>query len=161
MRGLIFFLLFSGFSISGYTQAPVPGAIMPKATFYKADGNKFTTDQIAHDKKSLLMFFDATCGHCQKVATAISKRKGELGNIHLYLISQDEMRSIDYFLHNYGKSLLSMKNVTILQDKDQVFIPLFFPQQFPSLYLFGTDKKLIYYSSNDKDVPKFFKLINP
>lgn len=104
------------------------------------------------------MFYDATCEHCQRVAANLSKRSKELGGINIYMITQDEKQSIDYFMSNYAKPLLTMKNVTLLRDKDMVFIPLFHPQQYPSLYLYGKDKRLIYFSSNEKDVSKFFNL---
>ncbi|TDQ11345.1 TlpA family protein disulfide reductase [Pedobacter metabolipauper] len=147
------------FSASVFSQSLTPGTAIPKAVFYKADGKTFSTEQIATGKKTLLMFFDATCGHCQKVAADFSKRSKELSGVNLYLVSQDEFRSINYFLTNYGKPLMSLPNVTALQDKDHVFIPLFFPKQYPSLYLFGADKRLIYFSSNEKELPKFFSLI--
>lgn len=107
------------------------------------------------------MLFDATCEHCQQVAKALSKRSKELSGINFYMVTMDEFRSVNYFMDHFGTGLKGMKNLSILQDKDHVFIPLFHPKQYPSLYLYGTDKKLVYYSSNEKDVPKFFKLINP
>ncbi|WP_316789006.1 peroxiredoxin family protein [Pedobacter frigoris] len=161
MKQFLLALFFSAFATLAYSQELTPGTEIPKAVFYKKAGGTFSTDQIAKGKKTLLMFFDATCGHCQKTAAAMSKRNKEFADINLILVTQDEQRSIDYFMTNYGKALLSMKNVSILQDKDHVFIPLFHPKQYPSLYLFGSDRKLIYYSSNDNDVPKFFKLIKP
>lgn len=158
MKQLILALLFSVTTTFAYTQTLTPGTDFPKAVFYKQDGKTFSTDQVSKDKKTLLMFFDATCGHCQKAATIISKRNKELSHINILLVTQDEQRSIDYFMTNFGKLLPALKNVTILQDKDHVFIPLFHPKQYPSLYLFGKDKKLIFYSSDEKDVTKFFDL---
>jgi hypothetical protein len=61
---------------------------------------------------------------------------------------------------NFAKPLAAMKNVTILQDKYQAFIPTFKPDKYPSMYLYGTNKKLIKFSSNDKEVPKFLALMN-
>lgn len=159
MKKLFLALLLSGLSTITFAQSPIIGADMPKAVFYKADGKTFNTDQIAKGSKSLLMLFDATCEHCQKVAANISKRSTELKNVNLYLISQDEYRSINYFMDNFGKPLKTMKNVSVLQDKDHVFIPLFHPKQYPALYLYGKDKKLEFYSSDERDVPRFFSRI--
>ena len=151
------FILTSG-SVA-FAQDLLPGSLVPKAVFYKLDGKSFSTDQIAKDKKFLLMFYDATCDHCQRVATELSKRSKELSGINLYMISLDEPRSINYFMGTFGKPLLAMKNVTILQDKDMVFIPLFHPKQYPSLYLYGKDRRLIFFSSKEKEVGKFFGLM--
>lgn len=157
MRKLFLALIITTFAITANAQTtPTPGTDMPRAIFYKADGSNFPTELIPKGKKSLIMLFDATCEHCQKVAGNLSKRSKELSNINLYLVSQDEFRSINYFMDNFGKPLKAMKNVTVLQDRDHVFISLFHPKQYPSLYLYGPDKKLEFYSSNEKDVPKFF-----
>ena len=160
MRQIFIALLITANSLSLCAQTPTPGTAMPKAVFYKADGKTFTTDQIAKGTKSLIILFDATCEHCQRVASNLSKRSKELTGANLYLVSQDEFRSINYFMDNFGKPLKAMKNVTVLQDRDHVFIPLFHPKQYPSLYLYGTDKNLDFYSSNENDVSKFFKKIN-
>lgn len=158
MKRVFLSLMVTMFTVTAFAQAPTPGTDLPKAQFYKMDGKVFSTEMIPKDKKSLLMFFDATCDHCQKVAAAISKRSKELTGIQLYLLTQDEERSINYYMDNFAKPLKTMKNVMILQDKDHVFISLFHPKQYPSLYLYGKDKKLILYSSNEKDVDKFFNL---
>ncbi|ACU04660.1 MULTISPECIES: peroxiredoxin family protein [Pedobacter] len=159
MKKLFLALLLSVLSTITFAQNPIVGTDMPKAVFYKADGKTFNTDQITKGSKSLLMLFDATCEHCQKVVSNISKRSTELKNVNLYLISQDEYRSINYFMDNFGKPLKTMKNVSVLQDKDHVFIPLFHPKQYPALYLYGKDKKLEFYSSDERDVPRFFSRI--
>lgn len=160
MKQLFLALFITVGSITAMAQKPIPGTDMPKAIFYKADGATFSTDKIAKGSKSLIILFDATCDHCQKVASNLSKRSKELAEANVYLVSQDEFRSINYFMDNFGKPLKEMKNVTILQDRDHVFVPLFHPQQYPSLYLYGKDKKLEFYSSNERDVPKFFNRIN-
>jgi hypothetical protein len=133
---------------------------MPNAVFYKRDGKAFSTAEIPATQKSFIMFFDATCEHCQQVALQLSKQTAQLKKVNIYLVSMDEYRSIDYFLTNFAKPLAAMKNVTILQDKFQTFIPTFKPDKYPSMYLYGTNKRLIKFSSNDKEVPKFLTLMN-
>ncbi|MES2829334.1 MAG: redoxin domain-containing protein [Bacteroidota bacterium] len=140
-------------------QAPLPGSVIPTGVFYTMDGKTFSTSMMTKDKKSLIMFYDATCDHCQRVGSVLSKRRKELAGVNLYMVSQDEPESINYFMKNYAKGLPVLKNVTLLRDIDRVFIPLFHPTQYPSLYLYGKDKKLIYFSSAEKDVPKFFPLL--
>jgi hypothetical protein len=144
-----------------YTAAAqTTGSAMPNAIFYNRNSTTFPTYTIPTGKQSLIIFFDATCEHCQRVIAEIGKRKKELTKVNIYLVSQDEYRSIDYFMTNFGKELLPLKNVTVVQDRDHVFIMAFHPKQYPALYLYGPDKKLVFNSSNEKEVPKFFKLIN-
>ncbi|HMI02364.1 MAG TPA: redoxin domain-containing protein [Pedobacter sp.] len=159
MKQILFTLLLSVFATLTYAQGLEPGTEIPNTVFYKTDGKVFSTEQITKGKKSLLMFFDATCEHCQRVATVLSKRTKELGNVNIYLISQDEKVSIDYYISNFAKPLVALKNVTVLRDKDRMFIPLFHPKEYPSLYLFSTNRKLIYYTSKEKEVPKMFPLL--
>jgi thioredoxin-related protein len=141
-----------------YAQALAPGTDIPKGVFYKTDGKVFSTEQVPAGKKSLLMFFDATCEHCQRVAAGLSKRTAELGNLNIYLISMDEKVSMDYYITNFAKPLVALKNVTVLQDRDRVFIPLFHPTQYPSLYLFSAQRKLVYFTSKEKEVPNMYPL---
>lgn len=144
---------------AGQASAQQPQTL-PSAVFYTRDGKTFATTQIPTTKKAFIMFFDATCGHCQQVASQLSKQSGKLAKANIYLVSMDEFRSIDYFMTNFGKPLLAMKNVTLLQDKHQAFIPTFKPDKYPSMYLYGTNKRLLKFSSNDKEVPKFLELMN-
>ncbi|WEK17473.1 MAG: redoxin domain-containing protein [Candidatus Pedobacter colombiensis] len=160
MKQLFLALIITMSSVAVFAQTPTAGTAMPKAVFYKADGKTFSTDLIPKGTKSLIMLFDATCEHCQRVASNLSKRSKELTGVNFYLVSQDELRSVNYFMDNFGKPLKAMKNVTVLQDKDHVFIPLFHPNQFPSLYLYGKDKNLEFYTSGESDVSKLIDKIN-
>lgn len=160
MKHFIITLFLLTTSTFAFSQDPLPGSVMPKAVFYRLDGKSFSTDQIGKDKKCLLMFYDATCEHCQRVAANLSKRSKELANINIYMISLDEAKSINYFMGTFAKPLQAMKSVTVLRDKDMVFIPIFHPQQYPSLYLYGKDKRMIYFTNKEKEVSKFFSLIN-
>jgi peroxiredoxin len=144
----------------GQANAQLQPQVLPSAVFYKKDGKTFSTAQIPTNKKAFIMFFDATCDHCQQVAKQLSKQTGKLANANIYLVSMDEFRSIDYFTSNFAKPLLSMKNVTLLQDKHSAFIPTFKPDKYPSMFLYGTNRRLLKFSSNDKEVPKFLEMIN-
>jgi len=142
-------------------KAQNTGTTIPNAIFYNRDNTPFSTYTIPSGKQSVVFFFDATCGHCQKVVSEITKRYKELSKVNIYLVSQDEYRSIDYFTSTFAKQLVLQKNVKVLQDRDHVFIMAFHPKQYPAIYLYGPDKKLKFASSDEKDVPKFFKMVNP
>lgn len=155
---LLFTLIFN---LSLIAQELQPGTAIPAAVFYNRDNSTFSTQQISKAKRSLIVFFDATCSHCQQVATQMNKRHKELSNVNIYMVSQDEYRSIDYFTSTFAKELVKQKNVKVLQDRDKVFIMAFRPRQYPALYLYGANQRLVFTSSKDTDLPKFFKLINP
>jgi thioredoxin-related protein len=146
-------------SLSFGAMAQDVGVAVPTAIFYNRDNSQFSTYSIPTGKKALVFFFDATCGHCQKVVSEINKRYRELANVNIYLVSQDEYRSIDYFTSTYAKQLSLQKNVKVLQDRDHVFIMSFHPKQYPAMYLYGADKKLRFSSSDEKDVKRIFQLV--
>ena len=139
--------------------AQSPATFMPAFKFYTAKNTGFTKAQIPAGKSSLIVFFDGTCGHCQKVMTILSARHNELEKVNIYLVSLDEFRTINYFMDNYGKSLKDMKNVLLLQDRDHVFIPLFKPTKYPAMFVYGEDQRLRIYSSDEKDIPKIFNML--
>jgi peroxiredoxin len=152
-------LIFTLFAASLSTHAQTQPADLPNAVFYKENGSKLSTMEFPKNKKSFIIFFDATCPHCQRVVANLSKQSSKLSKVNLYLISQDEFRSINYFMNNFGKPLQKMKNVTVLRDGYFTFIPLFHPRQYPSLYLYGTDRKLVFFSSDENDVNRFLTLV--
>ncbi|PYF73946.1 peroxiredoxin family protein [Pedobacter nutrimenti] len=154
MKNLISAVVFLLFVYSAKAQDVSPS--MPDFKFYTAGGAGFTKQQVPGGKGSLIVFFDATCPHCQKVVSALSKKVKELSKVNVYLVSLDEFRTIDYFMEHYGKALTGLKNVTLLQDKDHIFIPLFKPSKYPSVYVYAANKKLKFYTSGEIEVNEIF-----
>lgn len=157
MKRLFLGLLCSLFYFT--TTAQSPATLMPGFKFYTDNNAGFTKADIPSGRQSLIVFFDGTCGHCQTTMTQLSKRSKELAQVNIYLISLDEFRTINYFVDRYGKPFLGMKNVKLLQDKDRIFIPLFKPLKYPSIYLYSADKRLKIYSSDEHDIPKIMSLL--
>lgn len=157
MKKIVIALMLTIGFLTLHAQGPTP--LMPSFKFYTSANAGFTRTQIPANKQTFIMFFDGTCGHCQKVMTALAKRNKELAGVNVYLVSLDEFRTINYFMENYGKSLIGMKNVTLLQDKDRIFIPLFKPTKYPAMFLYSADKRLKIYSSEETDVVKIFSML--
>jgi thiol-disulfide isomerase/thioredoxin len=157
MKSIFLGLLCSLFYFTAAAQTPA--TLMPGFKFYTESNAGFTKDDIPSGRQSLIVFFDGTCGHCQSTMTQLSKQSAALANVNIYLISLDEFRTMNYFVDRYGKPFLSMKNVKMLQDKDRIFIPLFKPLKYPSIYLYSADKRLKIYSSDEQDIPKIMSLL--
>lgn len=146
--------------ISSAAFAQRPAAIVPEFDFYKLDNRAFTKKDLAPSKMLLFIFFDATCDHCHKAIQQFNNRHTELKKTAVYLISLDTKQTIINFLNSNGKNLAAMKNVTILQDLKNEFITRFQPGKYPSMFLYSPQKKLIMYSDEEKNVPKFLQKIN-
>lgn len=154
MKAFFFSFVLSVFCFAGFAQGLSPSSAMPDFKFYTSAQAGFTKQQIPAGKESLIVFFDGTCPHCQKVAGDLSKNIKSLGKLNIYMVSLDEFRTIDYFMDHYAKGLSGQKNVTLLQDKDHVFIPLFKPAKYPAVYLYSADKKLKFYNAGETEVAK-------
>jgi len=150
LLGFLAILLF--FNVAAQT----PAATVPAFQFYKADGKAFNRSQITGNRKSLFVFFDATCSHCQKTMLQLSKRYAELEKLNIYLVSLDQHITMNDFMSHYGKNLIGRKNVLLLEDRDHVFIPLFQPSKYPSLFLYSPKNTLLFNTSGDTQLPELF-----
>jgi hypothetical protein len=139
---LLLFLITAG-SLSAIAQRP---AILPEFRFSKLDGTAFTKKQVKTEEKSIIIYFDPTCDHCQGEITAIGKRYKEFKNTSFYLVSANPKTEVSTFMQTYGKLLKDKKNVTVLLDTKMEFIPKFSPTQYPAIYVYSRGKLLKYFS---------------
>lgn len=139
-------------SLSLNAQTPV--ATLPDFNFYTLDNKPFLTRNVTPGKKSLFVFFDANCDHCQRAVSALGKRSSDLKAIGVYMVSLDSKEVINQFMASYGKNLKGMKNVQVLQDLKYQFIPKFQPKKYPALFLYSPQRKLIMYTNDEKEVDR-------
>ena len=151
------FLLTILISTKIFAQHPV--ATIPDFTFYKLDKTAFTNKNIKPGKLSLLIFFDASCDHCQHAMEAYNQHYKELNKTAVYLITLDNEATIKYFMTKYANNLYGSKNVTILQDLKNEFISKFGARRYPSMFLFSAQKKLLIYDDEPKNVGNFLQKI--
>jgi peroxiredoxin len=141
--------------IAGYSQSKT----IPVFEFSKLNGTgKFTDRNIPSGKKSLFIFFDVTCPHCQTALETFNKNVEQLKNVSVYLVTLDVQDRAINFLSKVAKDLYQRKNVTILFDQHNQFISRFEPVQYPSMLLYSVNKKLELYSHEPQDVSKFLLL---
>lgn len=133
---------------------------MPDFIFFNLDNTPFTNRNLTVGKEILFVFFDVTCDHCQHVINILSTRNEDCKKVAIYLISLNDRASINNFINLYGKNLADDKNVTILQDLMNQFIKQFRPKKYPSVYLYSSEKKLIFHDEEDQNLENIFKKIN-
>ena len=139
------------------TSATTVGAAMPQFKLYKTDGTSFTQNDIKGNSKSIYIYFDTSCDHCQHELAAVNKQYADFKNVNFYLVSINDKAAIIDFVRTYGSELYTGKNVTILQDKEQQFQFKFQPVEFPSLYVYSESKKLIGYFAGQKNINDIVK----
>ena len=150
LLSLVFFLAFIFDSAKGQT----PAASIPDVSLSTLAGKPFLTKNIVAGKKSLFVFFDANCDHCQRAVSTISSRYTDLKAINLYLVTLDSKPVLQSFMSSYGKNLQNKKNVMLLQDLKYQFIPHFKPKKYPGIFLYSPQKKLVLYTNDEREVDK-------
>lgn len=136
-----------------------PPQTMPDFKFLKLDSTEFSRNDLSKDKKTLIVFFDATCGYCKKSIKQINSRYKELKKINIVLISLDEKKGIEMFMNENAPLLKKKNNVTILRDASYQFIPLFSPKRYPSIFLYSEQQELIIFINDDNRLEEVFKKI--
>jgi len=154
-----FFRLLFLIVLSSKLYAQHPAATIPDFTFYKLDKTAFTSKNIQPGKLSLIIFFDATCSHCQHAMETYNEHYRELSRAAIYLVTLDNPATINYFMTRYANNLYASKNVMILQDLKNQFITKFGPKKYPSMFLYSPQKKLLMYDDEPKNVENFLQKI--
>jgi hypothetical protein len=145
--------------IPANTRAQVPAPILPEFSFTRTDNTSFTNKDLPQNRQLFFMLFDPTCPHCQMAIMRIDKDRKSFQPAAVYLISMEDWGKIDSFLASFAPHLRSLDNVTILQDKPGLLIARFRPRQFPAMFLYSADKKLIDYEDNPATVFRFVNAI--
>ncbi|MGZ8558637.1 MAG: TlpA family protein disulfide reductase [Chitinophagaceae bacterium] len=140
--------------------AQVPAATIPEFNFFKLNKSLFTNKNLASGKMIFFVFFDTDCDHCQHAIQYINQHSEEFKKAAVYLITLDDQEKITLFMGKYGNNLKGNKNITILQDLKNEFLPKFRPRKYPSLFLYSAKKELIMYDDNPQNLFRFTQQIN-
>lgn len=159
-RFLILFLITLSSLTSNLSAQSTPAQNIPDFTFYKMNGQPFLRKDLRKDKKIIIVFFDATCEHCQHELREISDRVEQFKNAEFYLVSLDEVGAIQNFMEKYAPRMNGRQNVTILRDLNKQFIIKFLPLQYPALYVFGTNGHIIKYFGQNSNVSDIVSAVN-
>ena len=154
------FFFFSTLVISFHSFAQKQPETIPEFTFFKFDKTPFTNKNLEPNKLIFICFFDVSCDHCQRAIGKISDHYKEFGKAAVYLVTLDQKESVKNFLNKYGKNIPGKKHITILHDLQNQFIIKFRPVKYPSMFLYGKNKKLIRYDDHEENVSQFIKDIN-
>lgn len=145
MAGMVLFLL----AFSAQAQQPRQ---LPAFTFFQLNSKTFTEKNLLKGRTSVFVLFDSGCDHCQKEIPAIGRKYSQLVNCSFYFVSFNEAGQISDFMKTYGKDFHGKKNVVVLRDSNRQFLPTFFPEKFPAVYMYNPKGILIYYKSGNQDL---------
>ena len=149
---LIAFLL-----IGGMASAQVK--TMPDFKFVRMDnGAEYTPKQLTPGKRTFFIFFDTECPHCFRAITEYNKNHQTMNNVNIVIVTRDRKDIAIEFLKRVGPSLYAKKNAVAVLDVYNQFIGRFLPKKYPSMFLFGVNKQLIFYSDEESDITTFIDI---
>jgi len=155
MRFLKTFIILSFVISAAFAQDPAK--LMPDFDFLDKNTEHFTKSDLKQNQKTLIVFFDATCPHCQKAGTFFNSRLKDLKPYNVLFVTMDEPKAIDMFMKDYAPLIPDDKNVKILRDTNYYFVPNFLPKRYPAIYVYDEKQDLQFYTSDEKE---FYNVIN-
>ncbi len=151
--------MFLGLIPEIYAQSG-PAQVIPDFTFNRFNGQPFSRKDLVKNKKIIIVFFDVTCDHCQNELKAISEKFDNFKTAEFYLVSMDNVASIQSFMKKFAPKMNGRVNVTLLRDLNRQFIVRFRPIQFPATYVYGPNLKLIKYFGQNSKVADIINAVN-
>jgi thiol-disulfide isomerase/thioredoxin len=150
MKKYIISILILGFAFGGFylinkkaeekAQAREKIQAMPNFQFLALDSTVFSAADLA-ERKTVLVYFNSTCEHCQYEAAEISKHIKEFKNINLLFVSEQNLAEIRAFAETYG--LDKQDNIKFLKAPNNGFYKLFGSSPIPSIFIYSADKQLV------------------
>ena len=138
-----------GLAIFSLPTSAQSGAVpydLPDFTFYGLDDDKaLTKKQLPLSDKIVLIFFDPSCRYCQEEAVIIGKNLALFKNTSFYFVSMQDKHLLKVFRDTHGKQLKGKQNVHFLHDTRFEFMGKFNPLEYPSMFVYSKEKKLLQY----------------
>ncbi|GAA4734780.1 hypothetical protein GCM10023229_11480 [Flavisolibacter ginsenosidimutans] len=114
---------------------------LPPLQLLLADSTKFTKDDLAKNKQTLIVLFSPECEHCQHEAEMLYAGREMLDKIQIVMITTYPIYRMKEFAENYG--LNNMKNVVVTKDPHYLMIPFYDVRNFPFMAFYDKKGKLI------------------
>ncbi|WP_442794790.1 peroxiredoxin family protein [Pelobium manganitolerans] len=146
--------------LSAFVFAQEPAQKMPDFDFVNVKGGHTTQADLDKNKKTLIVFFDATCPHCQKASAFFNMHLKELSKVNVLFVTLDEQKSINMFMQQYAPLIPNATNVKILRDTNYAFVPTFLPKRYPAIYVYDQKNQLQLYTNDDKELEKVLQTLS-
>ncbi|MHB9141753.1 MAG: TlpA family protein disulfide reductase [Paludibacter sp.] len=109
--------------------------------FESLDGQTVYVDEFDPKKPTVIIYFNPECEHCQYEASEIGTHSDQFEKANMILITPDDsIKRVEDFAKQHH--LWKVDNLTILIDRGQKFKSYFGTSSFPTVFIYGPDKKL-------------------
>ncbi len=110
--------------------------------FESVNGGQMCIDEFDRQKPTMIIYFNPGCEHCQYEASEIGLQAEKFEKANMILITPDDsIKRVEAFAAKYH--LWEVDNLTVLLDRNHQFLKSFGTAVFPSVFIYGADKKLI------------------
>ena len=110
--------------------------------FKTLNGGQTCVDEFDSKKTTVIIYFHPECEHCQYEDSEIGKQAEQFAKANMILITPDDsIKRVKAFAVKYR--LEEVDNLTILLDRNSQFKNQFGTSIFPSVFIYGSDKKLL------------------
>jgi len=134
-------VLLAGFMcVAAFAQTKSKTTIAPfKITL--VDGKTYTYNQLTKNKPVVLVYFSPTCEHCQVFTQAMLKRRKELANMQIVMISYLPLNDVKKFDETYHLS--SNPNIKVGTEGYTFIVQKYYNvQRFPFVVEYNKEGKL-------------------
>ncbi len=110
--------------------------------FNSLHGGQTCLDGFNPNQPTVIIYFNPECEHCQYEATEIGRQPERFGKANMILITPDNSRErIENFARQYR--LWQVDNLVVLLDRNFQFKKYFGTSVFPSVFIYGANKRLL------------------
>ena len=128
---------------------------LPAVILIDPNGKQFSTRSLSGN--TILIFFGASCEHCQREATQIQKNLKRFEHYTLYFISMDPFPVINQFAQEYGMN--NRPNIRFMRaDGASVSSSLGYLQT-PTILIYAANRKLIKRFDGETKVEEILKFL--
>jgi cytochrome oxidase Cu insertion factor (SCO1/SenC/PrrC family) len=128
---------------------------LPAVILIEPNGKQFSTQSLSGN--TILIFFGASCDHCQREATQIHNNLKSFERYTLYFISMDPFPVINQFARDYG--IDKQPNIRFMRaDGASVSNSLGYLQT-PTILIYASNRKLIKRFDGETKVEDILKVL--
>ncbi len=128
---------------------------LPQVILIESSGRQFSTRSLPGN--TILIFFGASCDHCQREATQIHVNLKRFEHYTLYFISMDPFPIINQFAQDYG--IDNQPNIRFLRADGASVSNALGYLQTPTIFVYGTNRKLIKRFDGETGVEEILKVL--
>lgn len=127
-------------------------------SFESVNGGQIWIDEFNPEQPTVIIYFHPECEHCQYEASEIGKQSEKFKLANMILITADDStKRVQDFALKYR--LWEVDNLVILVDQKNQFEKQFGATIIPSVFIYGSDKKLLKMYKGEVQMKAIIKII--